>query len=101
MDRNERRVPQSPRERLEARRAALSPETRAYAQQLAETIDYRVRLRSLRHALGLTQTRAAEIAGVDQADISKIERGEINPSLERMNRILERLGNYAVAQATR
>jgi len=87
--------PSSPMERLAARRAAMPPVVQDYAKQLATTIDYRVRLRQLRRTLGLTQATAARIACVDQADISKIENGGINPSVDRMNRIIARLGEYA------
>ena len=87
----------SPMDRLSAKRAAFSPELQDYARELSITIDYRVRLRQLRRALALTQVEAAAIAEVDQSDISKIENGDINPSVDRMNRILVRLGEYADA----
>lgn len=77
------------------RRARLSPELRAYAERLAETVDFRVRLRELRSTLGVTQAAAAEITGENQGDISRMESGELNPSVTRANRILQRLGEYA------
>ena len=52
-----------------------------------------------REALGLTQVEAALIAGVSQADISRIETGETSPSVERFSRILGRLGAWADAAA--
>ena len=83
-------------ERLAARRAQRSEESLARVAELTQQIDLRVQLRQLRDALGLTQTAAAKIVGrgITQADISRIERGEVNPSIERMNRILTALNEY-------
>ena len=52
-------------------------------------------LRLVRDALGLTQTEVAEIAGVTQADISRIESGQVSPTVDRMSRILRRLNEWA------
>lgn len=82
-------------DRLAARRASLSPESRDLVRHLTEYIDARVRLRLTRNALGLTQSEAAQIAGVTQADISRIETGETSPTVERLSRILRRLGEWA------
>ena len=46
-------------------------------------------LRSLRVKIGLTQKRLAELAGVSQAHIAKIERGKVDPRLSTVNRILQ------------
>ena len=91
-------------DRLADRRASLSPESRDLVRRLSEHIDARVRLRLTRDALGLTQSEAAMIAGVTQADISRIETGDTSPTVERLSRILRRLGEWAegggpVAQA--
>jgi|GEM_PF-234643 len=88
----------SPSGRAGARRAQLSPELQEYAKSLAEVIDFRVRLHSLRTTLGLTQAQAGEVAGENQGDISRLESGELNPSIGRANRILERIGAYASAR---
>jgi len=42
--------------------------------------------------LSITQRELAEIAGVGINTLTKIERGEANPSLEVLNRILDALG---------
>ncbi len=76
-------------------RASWSPEAKAYAAALVEEIDFARRLLEFREAFGLSQTRMAEITGEDQGDISRLERRELNPSVERMNKILGRLGAYA------
>jgi Predicted transcription factor, homolog of eukaryotic MBF1 len=40
---------------------------------------------------GLSQKELSEITGIDQADISRIERGIANPSVSTLNRIAEAL----------
>jgi len=44
-------------------------------------------LKRIREARRLTQTQLAEAIGANQATISKIERGEGNPTLDVINRI--------------
>ncbi len=48
-------------------------------------------LAKLRKMLGLTQRELARISGLSQSLISKIERGQINPSYEAVRRILQAL----------
>ena len=45
-----------------------------------------------RNASGLTQKQLAEVTGIYQADISRIERGLANPSLSTLQRLAEGLG---------
>ena len=40
---------------------------------------------------GLSQKQLSLATGIDQSDISKIERGAANPSIETLNRIVEAL----------
>ncbi len=40
-----------------------------------------------RESVGLTQKELAKKTGIDQADISKIERGMLNPSLNKLKRL--------------
>ena len=47
---------------------------------------------SARAAAGLSQKQLAERTGMDQADISKIERGIANPSVATLERIAKALG---------
>jgi len=42
-----------------------------------------------RKASGLTQKELAAKAGVDQADISKLERGTTNPTISMLNRLAQ------------
>lgn len=41
---------------------------------------------------GLSQSELAKKTGIDQSDISKIERGVSNPSIQTLNRIAEAMG---------
>ncbi len=41
---------------------------------------------------GLSQSELASITGIDQSDISKIERGVANPSINTLNRLAKALG---------
>lgn len=49
-------------------------------------------LRNRRKELGITQPHLAEIAEVSINTLYKIERGEANPTLEVLYRLLEVLG---------
>jgi predicted transcriptional regulator len=46
-------------------------------------------LKRLRNKAGLTQRELAELAGVSQAHIAKIERGRVDPRLSTVNKILQ------------
>ena len=45
-----------------------------------------------RKASGLTQKQLAEITGIAQADISKLENGNANPSLRTLQRLADGMG---------
>ena len=49
-----------------------------------------------RSRAGLSQKALADITGIDQSDISKIERGVSNPSIVTLNRIANALGKKLV-----
>ncbi|MFL5871869.1 MAG: helix-turn-helix domain-containing protein [Solirubrobacterales bacterium] len=51
-----------------------------------------MRLLQQRLASGLTQKELAGASGVDQADISRIERGESNPTTETLDALARPLG---------
>lgn len=51
-------------------------------------------LKRLRVEAGLTQKRLAELAGVSQAHIAKIEQGKVDPRLSTVNRILKALNEW-------
>jgi len=46
-------------------------------------------IRNLRKEAGLTQRKLAELAGVSQAHIAKIEQGKVDPRLSTINKIME------------
>lgn len=76
-------------EEVEAR---STPEER---QQLDDArARFRVGAQLLRHRLsaGMTQTQLAESSGVAQADISRIERGQANPTTDTLEALCSPLG---------
>lgn len=50
------------------------------------------RIKELREAKGLSFRQLAELSGVNHANIYKMEKGELNPSIGVLTRILEPLG---------
>lgn len=53
---------------------------------------------SARSKKGLTQKEVAALAGIDQSDFSKIERGIANPSIAMLERIAAALGGQLSIQ---
>ncbi len=49
-------------------------------------------LKATRKEKGLTQKELSELTGIAQADLSKIENGNANPSLKTLKRLAEGLG---------
>lgn len=58
-------------------------------------------IRRRRLANGLTQAQLARRAGSTQAAISRLERGEVSPSFETVERLLAVMGEEAVLQVRR
>ncbi len=54
------------------------------------------RLAELRAAANLSQRQAAKRAGVDQADLSRIESGQVTPSLPTLLRLLDAVGGTLI-----
>ncbi len=50
------------------------------------------RIKRLRKQKGLSQTEVAVDAGLDSSYYSKIERGEVNPSLKKLYKVIKALG---------
>ncbi len=74
-----------------ARRARLSPEARAVRKYFEQAYDLASQVIGLRLKRDLTQAELAERCGVDQADISRIERGETSPTTRTLQRIADAL----------
>ena len=49
---------------------------------------------------GLSQKQLAQMTGIDQSDISKIERGTANPSISTLERIAKALGGKLTVSIT-
>ena len=49
---------------------------------------------SARAAAGISQKQLSTLTGIDQSDISKIERGVANPSVATLDRIASALGGH-------
>ncbi|WP_277212705.1 helix-turn-helix transcriptional regulator [Isoptericola croceus] len=107
-----------PYEQLASRsRQAWNPDAAQIAANLGEQIDAELaaqvalgaELRAAREAAGLTQVRLAELTAVQQAEVSRIERGLGNPTRDTLLRLAAVLGlrlalvpaNTAEAEATR
>ena len=74
-----------------ARQARLSPGTRHQSEVFAGAYDLAVQLIELRVLRGMTQTELAMATGLNQADISRIERGAANPTERTLLRIADAL----------
>lgn len=73
------------------RRARLSPEAAAERGVFEQAYDIAVQVIELREKHGLTQAGLAERCGMDQGDISRIERGSTSPTAKTLHRIAEAL----------
>jgi ribosome-binding protein aMBF1 (putative translation factor) len=72
---------------------AESPDDAALRKVFEDDIRLGLQFHDARVARGLTQRQLSDLAGVPQADISRIERGGGNPTeatLQRLARALER-----------
>jgi DNA-binding XRE family transcriptional regulator len=69
---------------------AFAAELRRSEAEYHETLG--ARLRRAREEAGLTQPALGERAGLDQAVISRLERGKVRPRIDTLRRIAEGLG---------
>jgi len=69
------------------RRARLSPEDDARRVVFEQAYDIATQIIELRERHGLTQADLAERCGIDQGDISRIERGSTSPTARTLQRI--------------
>ena len=74
-----------------ARRERLSSSTQVHREVFEQAYDIAMQITGLRERHGLTQAELAERCGVDQGDISRIERGSTSPTARTLQRIAEAL----------
>jgi predicted transcriptional regulator len=81
----------SDKEIVSERRGGVAPEVLADKDILEQAYDIAVQVTELRGKRGLTQAQLAKRCGMDQADISRIERGSTSPTARTLQRIGEAL----------
>jgi uncharacterized phage-associated protein len=89
--------PRTFEERDEEMRKGWSPEIQAYAATLATRLDLERRLREARTVLRLTPMQIGAITGETPDDLRRIEAGEMDLAVARMNQILDHLRTYVEA----
>ena len=57
------------------------------------------KIRELRRSADLSQEELASKAGIDQSDLSKIEKGAANPSIKQITRVLSALNQKLTVEA--
>ena len=77
---------------IEQEAIAEGPEAVAALRSLDSQLHIAGQLLALRHRRGLTQRQLSELSGVQQADISRIERGETQPTTVTAMRLAAALG---------
>ena len=68
------------------------PEFRAEYDALEPEFAIILAISEARKSTGLTQVQLAAKTGIDQSDISRIENGEANPSLNTLKRLAAGMG---------
>jgi XRE family transcriptional regulator, regulator of sulfur utilization len=77
---------------IEAEARAEGPAAVAELAALDTRFALASELMRLRKQMNVTQKQLAAVSGVNQADISRIERGELNPTVLTLARLLRPLG---------
>lgn len=70
-----------------SRRKRLSPDAKARREIFEQAYDIAMQIIELRERHGLTQGELAKRCGIDQGDISRIERGSTSPTARTLQRI--------------
>jgi transcriptional regulator with XRE-family HTH domain len=73
------------------RQLMRDPEIAATQRQLQPKLDLGQQILHFRHERGWTQKELAEKAGTKQANISRLENGLLNPSIDMLQRVAEAL----------
>ena len=77
---------------VEAEAVAEGPEALAELEALRLHFSLARQLAAQRRALNLTQKQLADRTGIDQAEISRIERGQANPTTATLGTLTRALG---------
>lgn len=64
----------------------------AFSAEIAERAELGAQLAAARKERRMSQHVVAEVAGVQQAEISRIERGVSNPTVDTISKIVHALG---------
>ncbi len=76
----------------EDQRTAYEAASQVFDAERRSHVELGANLAARRAALHMTQPRLAELAGIQQSEISRIERGVANPTLSTMDRLSRVLG---------
>ncbi len=76
-------------EQAMAGRRRRSGDVAASGEVFARAYEIAMQVVELREGLGLTQAQLAERCGMDQGDISRIERGATSPTTRTLQRIAD------------
>lgn len=76
---------------LRAEARAEGPDAVAELKQMAHRFRIGAQISVLRHRRGLTQTQLAERTGIDQSEVSRIERGASNATEDTLARLARAL----------
>ncbi len=79
-------------------RDKMTPESRARARAMADTMLVEMKLRELRQQLNMSQEQIAELLDIRQASVSKMER-RAAMSVATLRRYIEALGGKLVLKA--
>jgi ribosome-binding protein aMBF1 (putative translation factor) len=85
-------MPRSYRDVSAERKVRLSADAVRQGEIFAGAYKFAISLIALRESRGLTQEQLAAQTGIDQSDISRMERGSANPTEKTLIRIADALG---------
>ncbi len=78
-------------ERIRSEAASEGPTGTADLESLQARFDLAVDLVTRRRAIGMTQTQLATASGIGQSVISRIERGDANPTVKTVSTLARAL----------
>lgn len=77
------------RDVMAEREARLSPDVQKELEVFEQAYDVALQVIELRERHGLTQAELARRCGIDQGDVSRIERGSTSPTARTLQRIAD------------